>query len=188
MKPKVFTAILLFVSAYSPLFLILVVKDFDFNNYCLKHPVPDAVLLSITVLSIVLLFVTVAKINRGNMVVTVKAVQNRSLDIINYTIPYLFTAFDIDLSKPEDIITISLFLSILLVLTVSSQSIFINPLLALRGYAFYDLEYEFEKKMRSVIVISKDDLQVNHRYYVRSLTRFLYFVTAEKKESNTNES
>ncbi len=184
MKPRIFTAILLFISAYSPLFFILAVKDFDFDNLYFKHPIADYSLLSITALSIILLFYSVSNINRGNMAVKVISFKSRSLDIINYTIPYLFSAFDIDLSKPEDIITILLFLSILLILTISSQSVFINPLLALKGYAFYDLQYEFNKKMGSVIVISKYDLQANEYYYIRSLSRFLYFVTEKKENSD----
>jgi hypothetical protein len=185
MKPRIFTAILLFISAYSPLFLILAVKDFDFQiTHSFKHPIADYILLGIVFVSILLLFITVSNMKRGSMAVKVKSVKSRSLDTINYTIPYLFSAFDIDLSKPEDIITISLFMLILLILTITSQSVFINPLLSLNGYAFYDLEYEFDNKTNSTIVISKYDLQIDKQYYIRSLTRFLYFVTERKQHPN----
>lgn len=187
MKPKIITAILLFFSAYSPLFFILAVKDYNFIGFYFKHPIPDITLIIISLISNVLLFIIVAKIKKGNMVVTIKQVRSRSLDIINYTIPYLFCAFDIDLSKPEDIITIGLFLLILMILTIKTQSIFLNPLLALRGYIFYDLEYEFDKKQYSTVVISKFDLRLEHRFYIRSLTRFLFFVTKEVK-NNDNEN
>ena len=134
MKPRIFTAILLFISAYSPLFLILAVKDFDFKTtHQLIHPLPIYIMLGIVVLSIILLFTTVAKI-KGGIVVTVKTVKNRSVDLINYTIPYMLSFFGIDLSKPEDVIAISIFLLILLLLTITSKSVFINPVLALVGY------------------------------------------------------
>ena len=182
MKPKIFTATLLFISAYSPLFLILAVKDFDFNlTHQLKHPISIYTLLGITVLSIILLFATVANIKQGNMVVTVKSVKNRSVDLINYTIPYMLSFFGIDLSKPEDVISITIFLLILLLLTITSKSVFINPILALAGYGLYDLEYEYDKKSFSTIVISKHELHAGERYYIRSLTRFLYFVTQKEK-------
>lgn len=180
MKPKLITAILLFISAYSPLFLILIVKDFDFDCVKFKHLIADSILLGITLLSLALLFITIHRITRGNMAVQIKSVSNRSMDIINYTIPYLFCAFDIDLSKPADIITICLFLFILLVLTISSQSVFMNPILAMAGYVFYDVEYEYNKKTKSVIIITKEDIQVGDFYYVRSLTRFLYLITQKK--------
>ena len=90
MKPKLLTAILLFISAYSPLFLILAVKDFDFYcSYSFGHPVAISILLGLSALSVILLFVTIGSIKRGNMPVTVKAVKNRSVDLINYTIPYI---------------------------------------------------------------------------------------------------
>lgn len=40
MKPKLLTAILLFISAYAPLFIILAIKDFDFEfTERFKHPI-----------------------------------------------------------------------------------------------------------------------------------------------------
>jgi len=54
MKPKLFTAILLFISAYSPLLLILAVKDFDFETtHRFHHQIPIYILLSVTALSII---------------------------------------------------------------------------------------------------------------------------------------
>jgi len=129
-----------------------------------------------------MLFISISQIDRGNMSVKVKSVKSRSLDIVNYTIPYLFCAFDIDLTKPEDIITILLFLLILLILTISSQSIFLNPILALGGYSFYDVDYKYDGKLKSNVIISNLELDNNELYYVRSLTRFLYIVTEKKKK------
>lgn len=181
MKPKLLTATLLFISAYSPLFLILAVKDFDF--YCslrFNHPIGISILLGISVLSVILLFATIGSIKRGNMPVKIKVVKNRSVDLINYTIPYIVSFFGFDLSKVEDIISLSIFLLLLLLLTVKSKSVFMNPILLLAGYNLYDLEYEFDGKPLSTIVISKHEMKPGERYYIRSLTRFLYFVTEEE--------
>ena len=68
MKPKLLTAILLFISAYAPLFIILAVKDFDFScSLKFKHSMPIYILLGLTALSIVLLFYAVSSIKKGNM-------------------------------------------------------------------------------------------------------------------------
>jgi hypothetical protein len=185
MKPKLFTAILLFISAYSPLFLILAVKDFDFKTkHQLNHPLPIYIMLCVTALSIIFLFVSVANIKRGNMSVEIVSVKNRSVDLINYTIPYMLSFFGIDLSKPEDVISISIFLLIMLLLTITSKSVFLNPILAIVGYGLYDLEYKFDNKTFSTIIICKDELHIGERYYVRSLTRFLYFVTQKVNQEN----
>ncbi len=183
MKPRFFTAILLFISAYSPLFLILAIKDFDFKlTHQLQHPIPIYVLLGLSVLSIILLFVTIGRMKRGNLVAEIVTVKNRSVDLINYTIPYMISFFGIDLSKPDDVIAISIFLLMLLILTVTSKSVFINPLLALVGYGLYDLDYKRDGKTYSTIILSKFELHEGERYYIRSLTRFLYIMVEQKTE------
>lgn len=186
MKPKLFTAILLFISAYSPLFVILAVKDFDFNiTHHFKHPIVIYAMLSVALLSVVLLFISVSKMKRGNMCVTVKTVKNRSVDLINYTIPYIVSFFGFDLSKIEDSVSLSIFLLLMLLLTIKSKSVFMNPILLLAGYNLYDLEYEYDGKVCSTIVISKEEMYTGERFYIRSLTRFLYIV---KEQENQNEN
>ena len=107
MKPKLLTAVLLFISAYSPLFLILAVKDFDFYyTYSFNHPIGISILLGLSVLSVILLFASIKSIKRGNMPITIKAVKNRSVDLINYTIPYIVSFFGFNLAKVEDIISL----------------------------------------------------------------------------------
>ncbi|GAA4317875.1 hypothetical protein [Compostibacter hankyongensis] len=185
MKPRTFTAVLLFISAYSPLFLILAVRDFDFREaHRFGHPLPVLLMLGVTLLSIVLLFATVAGIQRGNMSVTVVSVRNRSVDVISYTIPYMISFFGVSLSDSGDVISLLIFLLILLLLTITSQSVFINPLLSLAGYGLYDLEYLMDGRQFSTVVISRYALHPGRRYYLRSLTRFLYFVTEKQEQDN----
>lgn len=185
MKPKIFTAILLFISAYSPLFVILAVKDFDFDlTLTFGHPRIVTFLVLLTATSVALLFITVAKMERGNMPVKVKSVKNRSTDLINYTIPYILSFFGFDLSKWGDVISLAIFLLIMMMLTIKSKSVFLNPILALRGYGLYDLDYTFNKLDYSVIVLCKDELRPGDTCFVRSLTRFLYIVIEIKDINN----
>lgn len=181
MKPRLITSILLFISAYSPLFLILAVKDFDFGctkNF--KHPIGIWIMLGITVLSVVLLFAIFKKFKRGNMVVRITEVKDRSVDLINYTIPYILSFFGFDLSKPEDVISLTIFLLIMLLLTIRSKAVFLNPILALVGYSLYDIEYEFDGKKKDSIVLSKHEPKGGEVFYVKALTRFLYLTMKRK--------
>ncbi len=51
MKPRIFTSILLFIGAYSP--LILAVKDWDFNcSKYFKHPLAIYIMLGVALLSV----------------------------------------------------------------------------------------------------------------------------------------
>lgn len=177
MKPKFLTSILLFISAYFPLFLILAVKDFDFEKtHKLEHTTAVYIMLGIGLLSIVVLFSILKFISRGNMPVEITDVNNRSVDLINYTIPYILSFFGFDLSKCEDIISLTIFLIIMFVLTLTSKSLFLNPILAFVGYGLYDIEYEFNSKRTSIAVLSKFDIKKGEKYYLKSLTRFLYLV------------
>ena len=182
MKPKPFAALLLFVSSYSPLFLIFAVKDWNFDKSSFNHPWLIGAILVAAGISIALLWLTFATLNKGNLVITIKNVENRSMDLINYTIPYILSFFSFDLSKPADVISLAIFLLILFVLTVRSHSIFINPILAFAGYGLYDMEFEFDAKGRKTVVLARQELHTNQRYYARPLTPYLYVIVAEDNE------
>lgn len=165
----------------------MAVKDWDFKcaNY-FKHPLAIYIMLGVALLSVVLLFMTVRSLKRGNMPVKVEAVKNRSADLINYTIPYIVSFFGFDLSKMEDVISLSIFLLLMLFLTIKSKSVFLNPILLLAGYNLYDLDYEFDGKVDYRIVLSKHEPKAGESFYIRSLTRFLY-MTIEKISDNDNQ-
>ena len=140
MQPRFLTSVLLFVSGYSPLFLILAIQDFSFHD-TMRFANPKAVLFLflLIIVSVGLLWFTVSKIGRGSMSVKVKSIKNRSSDLVNYTIPYILSFFGFDLSDIADIISLSIFLSIMLIITIQTKAIFLNPVLAMMGYGLYDL-------------------------------------------------
>ena len=59
-----------------------------------------------------------------------------------------------------------------------------NPVLLIAGYNLYDLEYDFDGKKHETIVLSKYEMRKGERFYIRSLTRFMYFVTEREKTQN----
>ena len=181
MTPRSFTPIILFISAYSPLFLIFTVKDWDFCNNKFEHPWQIYSLLAVTIASVIVLLLIFRFLNKGNRCVTVKSVSNRSMDLINYTIPYILSFCSFDLAKPADAISLGIFLLILFILTVRSHSIFMNPVLAIIGYGLYDIEFEYDSKVKSSIVLAKFDLHLNQRYYMRPLTPYLQVIMAEEE-------
>ncbi len=121
------------------------------------------------------------------MPVKVVEVQNRSVDLINYTIPYIVSFFGFDLAKIDDVVSLSIFMLLMLILTIKSKSVFLNPILLIAGYNLYDLKYEFNQKQESRIVLSKYELKKGEQYYIRSLTRFLYLIK-EKVITDDNQT
>jgi len=171
----------MFISAYSPLFLIFAVRDFDFDRtHWLKHPFIIFWLLAITAVAIIALFIILRRIENGGMSIKVTSVKNRSVDLFNYSILYVICFFAIDLSRPGDLISMGIFLVLMLWLTISTKSIFLNPILSMGGYGLYDLDYEFDGKSFSTVVLSRFELKENNNYYIRSISRFLYLIIKEK--------
>jgi hypothetical protein len=112
MRPKVLTSILLFISAYSPLAIILAVRDWDFeHSHWFQHSIPMYIVLAITLVSIIVLFLVLHLIKPGDMHVKVVSAKNKSVDIIGYTVPYMVAFFGIDMSKYEDTISLGIFLT-----------------------------------------------------------------------------
>jgi MFS family permease len=176
MKPRVFTLFILFISAFSPLFIIIAVKDFDFCKNIFKHKTFIIIMLSIVVFSIIMLFFIISTFKKGDEI-TINKIENRSTDIINYTIPYLLSFISMDLSSPSDLISIGIFLTILMVLTITSKSIFINPILAIVGYGLYDVSYSYNKNVYSKIVLSKKELKICEKYHYCRLNQFMGIIT-----------
>ena len=67
-------------------------------------------------------------------------------------------------------------MTIMLVLTITSRSLFLNPILAFAGYGLYDIEYEFNGQTKTIPVLSKIELKTGQEVYLKSLTRFLYLI------------
>ena len=182
MIPRPLTAILLFISGYSPLFLILAVRAFDFELcYCFTHTNTAVVLIVISGLSIFFLYLTVHLADKGNMAVKVISVNDRSPEFVSYTIPYIISFLNFDLAKWGDVISLGIFLSIMLVLTIKTRSVFLNPMLALWGYGLYDLKYSLNQQVKKTTVISKLEITPNQICNLRGLSRFLYLVTHTKE-------
>lgn len=110
------------------------------------------------------------------MIVTAKEVKNSSSDLINYTIPYIVSFVAFDMGKVEDVISLSVFLLLLLIMTIKSETVFMNPILLLVGYNLYDVKYEFDQKEFSKLVISKCVIKPRERYRITSLTQTLYII------------
>ncbi len=142
---------------------------------------PKAVLFLflLIIVSVGLLWFTVSKIDRGSMSVKVKSIKNRSSDLVNYTIPYILSFFGFDLSDIADIISLSIFLAIMLIITIQTKAIFLNPVLAMMGYGLYDLNYSYNGREHFTVVLSKEELKHHDSCFIRHLTSSLYFVSSK---------
>ena len=169
--------VVIFASAYIPLFLILVIKDFEVTpSWHLVNPLKSGFLIAISFISGLLLWYIVDKIRIGGHPAQILSVTSKSGEIINYTIPYMISFFGFDLSKSKDIIIFSIFLFLLCLLSVRSQSVFINPILAIFGYGLYECEILENGIEKRFMAISRKDMKKGEQFKFNKLTNYLIFV------------
>ncbi len=172
-------SIAIFISGYTPLFLIMLIKDVQgivwFTYPLVKplmgmgtisipywlsfaNPLTVTFLFVISVLSLFMLRYVLGNISRNPFAIEIVTARSRSSEVVNYTIPYMISFVAFDLSKLQDLASLILFLSILCLLSIRSQSIFINPILAALGYGLYDCKYKENDIEKECVMLSRTDL------------------------------
>jgi hypothetical protein len=131
-KPFAFS---LFLSSYSPAFLILAVRSF--NHSWLMFGV--SLTLAIGSSGIFVVFIYFARKGAPyNAVVT--DVEPHDADLAAYVATYLLPFVVVSGASIQDVIAIGLFLFFIGILWVNSGMLYLNPLLASRGYHIYVAE------------------------------------------------
>lgn len=167
-------SLILFISAYAPLMLIILIKQIDFNMpYCLNSPIASLILLIVAVSSSVITLLT-AKSVRTGLMVTVSKASNKSGDMFGYTIPYMLSFMRIDLSEWQTITAIILFLSVLFIMAYRTQTVFINPILAISGYMLIDCTFKRQEKEIQAMVITKKPISTGDSVCLDRLSYYLY--------------
>lgn len=177
MKPRLGASLIIFISAYAPLALLFAIRDFNIQAHWFTHSRFVAGALAGATISVLMLLAIFARL-QGQFTATITKVEMRSNDLMNYSIPYLISFFSVDFGKAQDVLTFGLFMALLFVLTVKTQSIFINPVLAMRGYGLFAVEFEESGKAKSGIVVAKDTIKAGVSCRVERLSQFLYLVTS----------
>jgi hypothetical protein len=177
--------LLIFLSAYAPLVVIVVAKDFDFDQLEFGHPRAGWISLVLGLLAVAVLYAAMTTLH-GQYPIQVKTVKGRAGDLINYSIPYLAAFVTVDkFFELPNVVAFALFMALLFVLTWKTQSLFINPILAVMGYSLYDVQFQEGTTDRDGVFLIKGELWPEERVRILRLSQFLYLAT---KEEQTNEA
>lgn len=177
-------SLLLFLSAYSPLMLILTIKDIDLSSpWFFSAPIHSGILLLIAVFSSVITLRAVKEIDGGLPVVITKA-ANKSGDMFGYTIPYMLSFMRIDLGDWQTLLSLVVFLSILFIMAYRTQTVFINPILAIAGYMLIDCTFKRAEKETQAMVITRVPISIGDSCQLERLSHYLYIAAQpEPKQS-----
>lgn len=171
-------SLLLFLSAYAPLLLILVIKDYDPQHFhwLPQHPVFSAVILLIAVGSCFGILHAVKDIESGLSVEVIKA-SNKSGEMFGYTIPYMLSFLRIDLGDWQTLLSLFIFLAMLFVVAYRTQTVFVNPVLALAGYMLIDCTFKRGPTETQALVITRVPLKIGESYVIERVSHYLYIAT-----------
>ncbi|ANI16203.1 MULTISPECIES: hypothetical protein [Pseudomonas] len=177
-------SLLLFLSAYSPLMVILAIKDLDLSSPWFFHtPINSGILLLMAVGSSVITLRAVKEIDGGLPVVITKA-ANKSGDMFGYTIPYMLSFMRIDLGDWQTLLSLTVFLSVLFIMAYRTQTVFINPILAIAGYMLIDCTFKRAEKETQAMVITRVPISIGDSCQLERLSHYLYIAAQpEPKQS-----
>ena len=97
----------------------------------------------------------------------------------NYTLPYLVTFVGLKLSEPASVLGFVFFMLLFGALTIKTQALWINPLLALRGFRLYEASVQKDGgDLQTILVLSENPLRVGERCRADYLTEHQLYVTA----------
>jgi len=159
--------ILLFISAYTPLFLIFILRYIDFNTLYFW--------IGIFVLIVVnLIWIPVFRIAKGwtKNRFTVKKSINRTSDALNYIIAYIIAFLGFQFDKWQDWTALIILLTVIFFIYVHSNLIFVNPLLNICGYKIHDVEVIESGHL--ILITRKNILKENENIQVKNLSDNIY--------------
>lgn len=167
-------SLVLFLSAYSPLMIILAIRDLDFSlPHLFGSATTSGILIFMAVGSSVVTLMTVRSVENGLPVVVNKA-ANKSGDMFGYTIPYMLSFMRVDLGDWQTLLSLVLFLSILFIMAYRTQTVFINPVLAIAGYMLIDCTFKRDGKEIQAMVVTREPIGVGDSIKLDQLSHYLY--------------
>ena len=176
--------LLLFISAYSPLLLIIAIKT-NYYKIQIKFPLDiglhEIPIVSIIFVGLFILFIIISyhMLNNSkshtNKYFSVTNVDEKTDIILSYLIPYMISF--ISLGAPEEIMSAILIFTFVFLIYSNSEIIYINPIFMLFGYKFYHLYTE----KNYVVLLSKQDMyrNIGENIKVKQLGSRLYIVDGE---------
>jgi hypothetical protein len=173
-KLRPLVSIVLFLSAYSPLMVILAIKDLNFSSPVFFHsPTSSGILIFVAIGSSFITLLTVRSVDNGLPVVVTKA-ANKSGDMFGYTIPYMLSFMRVDLGDWQTLLSLMLFLSVLFIMAYRTQTVFINPILAIAGYMLIDCTFKRDNKEIQAMVVTREPISIGDSIKLDQLSHYLY--------------
>lgn len=183
LRLRFLVSLMIFVSGYAPLLLILAIKDLLIvsNVPMPQHPWLFAAVLMLAVLSTVIVLTAIKSIH-GGLVVEVTKASNKSGEMFGYTIPYALSFIKIDLGDWQTLASVALFLAMMFAIAYRTQTVFVNPILALAGYMQIDCTFKQGQTEVQAMVLSREPLKIGQTCRFERLSHYLYVAVFQEPD------
>lgn len=187
LRLRFWASLLIFISGYAPLLVILAVKDLQLvcRVPTPQHPWMFGGLIALAVLSSLMVLGAVKSIRSGLAVEVTKA-SNKSGEMFGYTIPYVLSFVRIDLGEWQTLVSLAIFLGMMFVVAYRTQTVFVNPILAVAGYMLIDCAFKQAATETQAMVITRIPLKIGATYTFERLSHYLYAVAEVQEEGREN--
>lgn len=156
---------LLFLSSYIPLGLIIAIRVHSKGpltgisktyNFPIQISWASVGILGFSLVLLLILYFVIEKVkSRGSEIKKIKKVRQRNELLASYLLVYVFAFSGLTFVQLSDIAIFLIFFGLLFAIQIQSESLYINPLLAIWGYRIYEATFEG----RVVLVISEIKLE-----------------------------
>ncbi len=188
LRLRFWASLLIFVSGYAPLLVILAVKDLQIVNRIPtpQHPWMFAVLITVAALSSVMVLGAIRSIRSGLSVEVTKA-ANKSGEMFGYTIPYVLSFVRIDLGEWQTLVSLAIFLGMMFAVAYRTQTVFVNPILAVAGYMLIDCTFKRAGTETQAMIITRVPLKIGASYTIERLSHYLYAAAELQEDRRENQ-
>jgi hypothetical protein len=183
LRLRFWASLLIFISAYAPLLVILAIKDLQIvcRVPTPQHPWLFGIFVGLAIVSSVMVLSAVKSIRSG-LTVEVSKASNKSGEMFAYTIPYVLSFVRIDLGEWQTLVSLAIFLGMMFAIAYRTQTVFVNPILAVAGYMLIDCTFKRADTETQAMVITRVPLKIGGTYTVERLSHYLYAVAEVQQE------
>ncbi len=177
-------AFVVFLSGYWPLALIIAALDWNWEELSFKSPWTVGAVVIAFVGSCIFSALHFTHYTKGDRLKVV-GVQDRSVELLNYAIPYIAGFTGLDTGSLGDILAMIVLLWVVFYVTYKTHTVVINPFLLSLGYRLYDLDFEWvDGKPGKALAVSKLELTPGSTVRARNISTSCVVVIAAISDPN----
>jgi hypothetical protein len=165
--------VFLFLSSYSPLFLIFGILN-GWDSWI------SAIFYAIAAVSVVALYAYWLTLDATPYSFKVKSVSSRDSDVMAYIVSYLVPFLTVSFTDVAGAVSFVVFIVVIGIIYVSSNMVYINPILNLRGYHLFEVESEGDDEKVSALISKHRYVSPGSTIQVVSLGDFAILEKAER--------